>query len=122
MNKVIVSGELKYAVNLSKLVHGNYIFFIIYLMGKRTEILWRIKTHYNYYKETLPITQAQGLAATDALVTQLCSLQYIPKDPTPRTKFPYDNVAYVKGKVKVRGGGQRTKWTEILLPYPLTVE
>jgi hypothetical protein len=57
---------------------------------------------YNHYLESLPLTQSKGLKATDAIMTQLCSLQYFPKDPTPTTEFPYGNVAYVKGKVKVR--------------------
>jgi hypothetical protein len=95
------------------------------------------KEEYNHYMELLPIKHSLRQKETDAMMTQMCSLQYIPKDPTPTTECPYGSVAYVKGKVKVRrksaAGGKWAelvqhkpttsgKWAEFLLPYPLTVE
>ena len=74
---------------------------------------------YTDYKESLPLLKKQRIDATDTLMTQLCSLQYIPKDPTPCTNYPYGQVAYVNGKVKIK---IRQKWGENILPYPLTVE
>ena len=61
-----------------------------------------------------------SLEATDAFLKQVCTLQYIPRDPKPDgLYYPNGKVAYFNAKTKKK---VRNKMVEILVQPPVTVQ
>ena len=77
---------------------------------------------YAAFKETLPDEEKVSLEQTDTLVTQICALQYIPRNPKTSFRYPHGMVAYMNAKKMVKGPGAHGKPTTRVVNPPLTME
>ena len=80
------------------------------------------KKEYADFKKTLPKDVRYDLDRTDALIEQLCAVQYIPRNPRRTLAHPHGTVAYMNAKKYVKGAGSHGKPTETIIKPPVRME
>ena len=65
------------------------------------------KKEYAAFTKSLLKEVAASMVITDTIITQLCALQYIPRNPRTSHLHPHGTVAYMNGKKVVR---YRSAW------------